>query len=78
MTNLCITYQMRNAEGLAETCITLPMTEAMAADILERGADSEHLDSTRIGDVYRALKAIASMQGYTYDGFCCAEKEENK
>ena len=75
MTNLCITYQMHNNEGIAETCVTLPMLEEVAEDILEKGADSEHLDSMRIGEVQRILKSLASIQGYTYDGFCCAEKE---
>lgn len=75
MTKLCITYHMHNEEGTAETCVTLPMLEAVAEDILERGADSEHLDSMRIGEVQRILKSLASIQGYTYDGFCCAEKE---
>lgn len=75
MTNLCITYNMHNDEGVAETCVTLPMLEEVAEDILERGSDSEHLDSMRIGEVQRILKSLASIQGYTYDGFCCAERE---
>ena len=75
MTNLCITYQMHNDTETAETCVTLPMLEEVAEDILERGADSEHLDSMRIGEVQRILKSLASIQGYTYDGFCCAERE---
>lgn len=75
MKKLCITYHMHNDEGVAETCVTLPMLEEVAEDILERGADSEHLNAMLIGDVYRILKSLASIQGYTYDGFCCATKE---
>lgn len=77
MTNLCITYHMQNEEGTAETCVTLPMLEEVAEDILERGEDSLHLHSV-IGRVYSVLKNLASIQGYTYAGFCCAEKEANQ
>lgn len=75
MTKLCIVYYMHNDEGIAETCVTLPMLEEVAEDILEKGADSEHLSSMLIGKVYLVLKSLASIQGYTYDGFCWAERE---
>ena len=75
MTKLCITYHMHNEEGTAETCVTLPMLEEVAEDILEKGTDSEHLSAMLIGEIYRILKSLASIQGYTYDGFCCAEME---
>ena len=74
MKHVNITYHMHNTEdSVAETCITLPMTDEAAADIMEKGADSQHLNPMLMGEVYRVLRSLATLQGYTYDGFCCAE-----
>ena len=39
MKHICITYHMKRDEEIAETCITLPMSEADADEVLQKGAD---------------------------------------
>lgn len=86
MKSLCITYHMhRNypRKEVAETCITLPMKDEIARDILERGEKSRYLDPTKISDgmtpvsggvVYEALCRLSEIQGYRYESFCTAEE----
>ena len=78
MKRLNVTYHMSNSEGIAETCITLPVTDEVAADVLELGARSERLDRMQIGELYRLLRSLSVLQGYEYAGFCCAELEEDR
>ena len=85
MKRLCITYHMyRNypRKETAETCITLPMTQAIADDILENGENSKYLAPATVGEdmsanaggvIYEALCRLSEMQGYHYEGFCTAE-----
>lgn len=68
MKHINITYHMEKANEIAETCITLPMEDKVAEDILANGSDSRYLNPACLGEVYRALKAISSMQGYSYGG----------
>lgn len=76
MKNINVTYHMSNEEGIAETCITLPVRDEVAADVLELGARSEHVDPMQIGELYRLLRSLSALQGYEYAGFCCAELED--
>jgi hypothetical protein len=64
---------MANDREVAETCITLPMREEVAADLLERGENSEHLNPMLQGDVWRVLRSLASLQGYEFESFCRAD-----
>lgn len=74
MKKLLITYHMRNAYESAETCVTLPMADDVADDVLKHGNSSECLDMMRCGELYRALKSLSALQGYEYEDFCCAEE----
>lgn len=79
MKKLLVTYHMRNAEEDAETCITLPMADHIAASVLKLGEDSVYMASEIVpggpcGSVRRALEEISEMQGYVFDCFCCAEE----
>lgn len=71
MKRLMITYRMTNEYEDAETCIALPVTDAIAEDVLTWGDDSRHI--RRGGAVRQALDALARMQGYSYTMFCTAE-----
>jgi hypothetical protein len=66
-----ITYHMAKPNEVAESCITLPMTDAIADDILEHGESSQHLDLMRNGEVARILRSLATIQGYEYVDACC-------
>ena len=61
MEHICITYHMKRDEEIAETCITLPMSEAVAEEVLQKGADD--------------VAAIHQIQGYTYFAACCSEPD---
>lgn len=86
MKHVCITYHMHRdypRKETAETCITLPMTQTIAWDILENGADSKYLLPRTLDDdlcvipggvIYEALCRLSEMQGYRYEGFCTAEE----
>lgn len=76
MKHICITYHMRKPGEIAETCITLPMEEKIADDILEKGDRSIHLEPAANGEIYRALRSISSIQGYEYACFRCAEHDK--
>lgn len=75
MKRVTVIYHMKNEEGTAETCVTLPMRDEAADDLLERGASSEHVNPMLMGEVYRILRSLSAIQGYEYEGFCCAELE---
>lgn len=86
MKRLCITYHMyRNypRKEIAETCITLPMTPAIADDIIQNGEDSKYLSPAMAdenmsvstgGVIYEALCRLAEMQGYHFCGVCSVEE----
>lgn len=67
MKKICITYHMSRTDEGAETCITLPMADEIANDILKKGERSEHLSMMRNGEVYRLLRSLSAIQGYEYD-----------
>lgn len=86
MKRLCITYHMHRNHGTvcdpkmetAETCITLPMRDDIADDILEKGEDSKYMKRMAIGYVSGILSELSEIQGYYYSGFCTAEEVELK
>lgn len=72
--HLCITYHMENATEEAETCITLPMSAFVAADILRHGEESIAL--SRKGRVVSILTDLAALQGYRYTGAVSYEQDK--
>lgn len=76
MKRINIVYQMEKGIEIAESCITLPMEDTVAEDILKNGKDSEYLCMMRNGEVYRLLRSLAAIQGYAYIGTCCPREAE--
>lgn len=76
MKNICITYRMTRANEIAETCITLPMTEGIAASILTQQGESAYVRADRytVTPVKIILNQLAELQGYNSAAFCCAEE----
>lgn len=87
MKHLCITYHMTKIKGkradgspvieIAETCITLPMTNEIADDILRRQKESGYVDERTPGLVAAVLKRLTFMQGYNKARFICAEPDKH-
>lgn len=88
MKHLSITYHLttdhskpadnypHNVE-IAETCITIPMMEEIADDILKYQGDSKHVreGSLSITPIKTILEELARLQGYQEAHFCCAEHD---
>ena len=76
MKNVCITYHMAKADEIAETCITLPMTEGIANIILTQQDKSVYVRADRrtVTPVKIILNQLAELQGYSNASFCCAEE----
>lgn len=74
MKKINLTYHMEKPGEIAESCITLPMEDAVAEDILANEERSQHLNPMLNGDVYRLLRSLAAIQGYEYTGACCPEE----
>lgn len=74
MTKVCITYRMKRKNEVAETCITLPMTDPVAAMLLTSQGDSFQLVCG--APLNTLLRELSELQGYVYAGFCCAEEAE--
>lgn len=74
MTHICITYHMKRERELAETCITLPMDDFVAAMLLTNQGDCYQLMAG--APLMILLRELSKLQGYTYAGFCCAELDE--
>jgi len=76
MKHICITYHMTKANEVAETCITLPMSEGIAASILTQQGESAYVraDSHTVTPVKIILNQLAELQGYNTASFCCAEE----
>lgn len=84
MKRICITYHMHidhskpsddlphNIETV-ETCITLPMRDEVADDILENEEESQYLRF--MGEVRNILEHISELQGYHFSGVCFVEDE---
>lgn len=89
MKHLCITYHLSTDHSkpadnyphnieTAETCITIPMKDEIAADILEHQENSEHVreGSLSITPIKTILEELARLQGYQEAHFCCAEHDK--
>ena len=83
MKRVCIPYQMHRNLGdsehpkneTAETCITLPMKDEVADEILLHGTDNYHIKEVR--DLINVLISISLLQGYHFSGICTVEEEQN-
>lgn len=71
MKRINITYHMEKPGEVAESCITLPMMDDIADDILWMGENSTYLGSGHNGEVRRLLESLAAIQGYKYTDACC-------
>lgn len=73
MKHVCVTYHMtRRIEGGRETvesCITLPMSDDSAKDLIEKGEESP----TYIALVNDILDNLSGLLGLDYVGFCSAK-----
>ena len=70
MTNICITYHMKREHEVAETCITLPMEDNKATELLTMQDEWPQLSEGATMDIL--LRKLSNIQGYQYDGFCTA------
>lgn len=77
MKHVCITYHMNRPGEVAETCIALPLDDAIADDLLahqERSAYVQgHKRFTRLS-IPALLNQLAALQGYDRATFCCADE----
>ena len=72
MKHICITYHMTRKNEIAETCITLPMDDTKATELL---ACQENCLQLREGATLDVLLCkLSILQGYQYAGFCIAEE----
>lgn len=71
MTNVCITYHMKREGEIAETCITLPMEDKRATELLATQGDWWQLMEG--ATLYVLLQKLSILQGYRFDSFCVAE-----
>lgn len=76
MKKVLITYHMTNGEEDAETCVTLPMMDEIAADVLAQGEDSCYLGIGIGGAVWGELVRLAQMQGYHFTKVCKVQLAE--
>ena len=76
MTKIRITYHIIQAGEEGETCIDLPMTEAHAAELLERQERSRLISGPHYdkGILATTLDRLAKLQGRHFARFICAEK----
>jgi len=89
MKRICITYHMSKmiskpsdwprVTETAETCITIPMIDEIADDILAKQADSPYVKgfgNRDLTDLLDLLNELARVQGYTDAAFVMAEAAE--
>ena len=73
MKNVRVCYQMtrkiENGRETTETCITLPMSDENAEELLTDGEES----AAYLVSVYDILENLSQLQEYDYVGFCRAE-----
>lgn len=76
MKHICITYHMTKVNEIAETCITLPMADDIAASILTQQGESAYVRAGcfTVTPVKIVLDQLAELQGYNSASFCCAEE----
>ena len=77
MKHVCITYHMTRPNEVAETCVTIAMTDDIAADLLQHQERSAYVQGhkrfTRLS-IPALLNQLADLQGYDAADFCCAEE----
>lgn len=76
MKHICITYHMTKPNEVAETCITLPLDDAIAKDLLKNQENSAYVVAPRSHkrpSIPALLNQLAVLQGYDTADFCCAE-----
>lgn len=73
MKHVCVTYHMtRRIEGGRETvesCITLPMSDDSAKDLIEKGEEGP----VYLSFAHDILDGLSDLQGLDYVGFCSAK-----
>lgn len=77
MKHVCITYHMTRLGEVAETCLTLPLDDAIADDLLahqERSAYVQGSERFSRLSIPSLLHQLAALQGYDSAIFCCAEE----
>lgn len=72
MKHICITYLMKRENEVAETCITLPMEEKKADDLL--AAQGEWLQLMDGATLDVLLRKLSILQGYQFAAFEVAEE----
>ena len=77
MRHLCITYHMSKPGEVAETCITLPMEDDAAREILRFQDEVESMkqDYMSVATLEKLLQSMARLQGYERAEFCRAEED---
>ncbi|MBO7670755.1 MAG: hypothetical protein J6S60_09225 [Oscillospiraceae bacterium] len=77
MKKLIVTYHMHSGYTIEdETCVTLPMTDANAAELMTHQRRSRLISGPGYskGLLATALDRLAKLQGYGYAEFICAER----
>ena len=76
MKRICITYHMTKANEIAETCITLPMSDDIATSVLAEQGESVYIRAYNgtLTAIKIILNQLAELQGYSSATFCCAEE----
>ena len=64
-----MTRKIENGRETTETCITLPMSDENAEELLTDGEES----AAYLVSVYDILENLSQLQEYDYVGFCRAE-----
>lgn len=73
MKRVCITYHMKRENEVAETCITIPMEDRKAEELLATQEEWWQLMDGATLDVL--LHKLSILQGYKYAVFCTAEED---
>lgn len=74
MQHINITYHTGKPGEVAESCITLPITDDIADDILCMEEDSTYRGTEHNRVVRRLLERLAALQGDTFLGACCPKE----
>ena len=72
MKRVCVWYHMEKPGEDAESCITIPMEDLTAEDLLEQQEAFWGLD--HYGELRRLLVCLAQLQGYESGEFVKAEE----
>lgn len=77
MKHLCITYHMSKPGEIAETCITLPMEDYAAGEIMEFQDEIQSMkqNTMSVAALEKLLQSMARLQGYEKAEFCSAEED---